>query len=97
MIFLAWYVFALLAIALASGMFQRDDDVQHGRLECPHSINSGEYSHIPDGRCLENFRDTGRCVVELLVHLLFVAGMWGAIHHFTPQIAPHFWPAEVRE
>lgn len=42
MIFLAWYVFALLAIALASGMFKQDDDAQNGRLEFARSIKFRE-------------------------------------------------------
>lgn len=64
-IFLAWYVFALLAIALASGMFKQDDDVQNGKMWVISDFMRGDHgTTIKHSQLVQGCRSKGIAAVN---------------------------------
>lgn len=64
-IFLAWYVFALLAIALASGMFKQDDDAQNGKMWVISDFMRGDHgTTIKHSQLVQGCRSKGIAAVN---------------------------------
>lgn len=65
LIFLAWYVFALLAIALASGMFKQDDDAQNGKMWVISDFMRGDHgTTIKHSQLVQGCRSKGIAAVN---------------------------------